>query len=492
MGDDAQIIEDGDVKSKENPAVDYPVQPQEVLVPSAQDPLSEEIPTKTQGVKRPIEDDSDPHSDEEDDKTNETEDNLVTGRNGNVQESTLSKNQQRKLKRRKIAEERKRDKKDWRKEKRSQKKEKQRIANLSEIANAAAEGREPAFRKQPPKRDPKSGTKVPIAIILDCQFEKYMMEKEMISIASQVTRCYSDNRNSQFPVHLLISSFGGQMKERFETVLENQHLHWNKHVRFVEGDFVEAAAQAQGLLNGIESGKVIDLLSQSTDCHSISLDSPTVGSKKQQRKAPVPEPEADDVDTSVVYLTADSPYTLNHLEPNTCYVIGGIIDKNREKGLCYKIARQRKVRTAKLPIGEFMVMQSRFVLTTNQVMEIMLKWLETGDWGTAFMTVIPSRKGGKLKGGEDAPGADIQESEGTARDNEPENGSVAVEDIEMAESKADEPEIATQKPQSAVEVEGDNSEEGLEKNALDQQRWSAPPIEQEEKSVSMNDAVTSL
>jgi tRNA (guanine9-N1)-methyltransferase len=29
----------------------------------------------------------------------------------------------------------------------------------------------------------------------------------------------------------------------------------------------------------------------------------------------------------------------------------------------------------------------------------MVKWLECGDWGEAFMKVIPKRKGGTLKGG---------------------------------------------------------------------------------------------
>jgi tRNA (guanine9-N1)-methyltransferase len=37
-------------------------------------------------------------------------------------------------------------------------------------------------------------------------------------------------------------------------------------------------------------------------------------------------------------------------------------------------------------------MASRHVLTTNQVIEIMLKYLETQDWEKAFMSEIPQRK----------------------------------------------------------------------------------------------------
>jgi tRNA (guanine9-N1)-methyltransferase len=109
-------------------------------------------------------------------------------------------------------------------------------------------------------------------------------------------------------------------------------------------------------------------------------------------------PEAGPKPTpSIVYLTSDSPHTLERLSPNTSYIIGGIVDKNRHKGLCYKRACERGIPTAKLPIGEYMTMQSRTVLAVNHVVEIMLKWLVTGDWGEAFLSVIPKRKEAKLK-----------------------------------------------------------------------------------------------
>jgi tRNA (guanine9-N1)-methyltransferase len=100
---------------------------------------------------------------------------------------------------------------------------------------------------------------------------------------------------------------------------------------------------------------------------------------------------------SIIYLTSDSPHTLDVLSPFTTYVIGGIVDKNRHKGLCYKRAMARDIPTARLPIGEYMTMQSRSVLTTNHVAEIMLRWLEYGDWAKAFLRVIPKRKEARLK-----------------------------------------------------------------------------------------------
>jgi tRNA (guanine9-N1)-methyltransferase len=129
-----------------------------------------------------------------------------------------------------------------------------------------------------------------------------------------------------------------------------------------------------------------------------------------------PLPLSSKARASVVYLSADSPHTLERLEPHTCYVIGGIVDKNREKGLCERLAVERGVRTAKLPIGEYMVMQSRQVLATNHVVEILSNWLECGDWASSFFKVIPKRKGGVLREQASEPQASAGET------NEVENG----------------------------------------------------------------------
>jgi tRNA (guanine9-N1)-methyltransferase len=114
----------------------------------------------------------------------------------------------------------------------------------------------------------------------------------------------------------------------------------------------------------------------------------------------------------VIYLSSESDNVLTHLTPGSTYIIGGLVDKNRHKGICHKRAVARGIKTAKLPIGEFLEMKSRQVLVTNHVLEIMLKWMEFGDWGKAFMTVLPERKGAKLK--QDGEGAEGDEAKADA------------------------------------------------------------------------------
>lgn len=382
----------------------------------------------------------------------------------------MSKSRLKKLRRQQRWEESKEERRVKRRDKRHERQVRKRVRREEEIAAAAAEGREPSLNDD--RRD-KPRVKVPVAIIIDCQYEKYMNDGELVSLSSQITRCYSDNKAAQHPVHLYISSYGGYLKQRNETVLENQHLKW-RGVDLCEDDFIQVAVKARASMTGPRGGERIKLLQQDDASEQVSLETPP---QTSHGSAPTPEPEAEDVDKSIVYLTADSPYTLDRLEPNTSYVVGGIIDKNREKGLCYRIAQEKKVRTAKLPIGEYMVMHHRHVLATNHVVEIMLKWLETGDWGTAFMQVIPMRKGGKLRSDADIPTEMAEEKEVVEQ-----GGDATVEgEVQRAETTQLEAQetSATQKPSDLEEVEGDNAEEGLTRNSLDEQRWSAPPIEQE-------------
>lgn len=63
-----------------------------------------------------------------------------------------------------------------------------------------------------------------------------------------------------------------------------------------------------------------------------------------------------------------------------------------EQNLCNDKAASQGIKTAQLPIGDYIRLASRKVLTVNQVFEIMVKWLDCRDWEKAFMEIIPERK----------------------------------------------------------------------------------------------------
>jgi tRNA (guanine9-N1)-methyltransferase len=316
--------------------------------------------------------------------------------------------------------------KEYRKVKRREKhKEKQsrKAEERAELQAKIAAGEiviQPLTVDEEKKKRPSRPIQTPVSLVLDCDFDELMTDKELISLGAQLTRCYSDNRCSPYRSHIAISSWGGKLQSRFETVLTNNHLGW-KGVRFFSDDFEAASKELDGVMRSKEGGKLAGAFSSHAMASMKTEDSTTSTSS-----VPGPENEENDGATSkseptndanairpqdaqinpvnspnqtpsIIYLSSDSPHTLEKLSPYTSYIIGGIVDKNRHKGLCYKRACERGIPTAKLPIGEYMTMQSRSVLAINHVVEIMLKWLETGDWGEAFLSVIPKRKEAKLK-----------------------------------------------------------------------------------------------
>ncbi|KAF1810555.1 hypothetical protein P152DRAFT_89018 [Eremomyces bilateralis CBS 781.70] len=245
--------------------------------------------------------------------------------------------------------------------------------------------------RPPPRRKP---TVVPITILFDCAFEPLMTENELKSLGSQITRCYSDNRQAKYRVCLGVASWGGKLQERFEGVLESQYKMW-KGMQFREEPVEEVVGMAREWMKGGkyegalkkwemgEGGEEGDKLEEGRTA------------EKGEGRGTLPEGE-------VIYLSSESDETLTELKPNSTYIIGGLVDRNRHKGLCYKTAVEKGIKTARLPIGDYLQMSSRKVLTTNHVNQIMLRWLETGDWAEAFLKVIPQRKRAALRKGEEA------------------------------------------------------------------------------------------
>jgi tRNA (guanine9-N1)-methyltransferase len=429
---------------------------------------------------------------------------------GGNHEKLLSKSQLKKIRKQKEWE----AGREYRKAKRKEKEREKKARKSSDRVEVEKENdKTAALAPAPTNRSHQRSILVPVTLVLDCDFDELMTDKEIISLASQLTRCYSSNKGAPYKAHLAVSSFGGQLKQRFETVLANHHLGW-KGVKFTNDDFVAAAEAANVAMRDAAGGKLAGALAGSASTVTTSLQQPearfseplggvddnmseqntpeqeeqlhgessmlpkptpskstnsdgmsfdaknieaengtqalevpslisshgglsaanSIGSRLPEiiegesiRKANLPPQEPASTDStnvqphgasteiclsghendekgepvlpnpSIIYLTSDSPNTLDVLLPYTSYIIGGLVDKNRHKGICYKRACARNIPTAKLPIGEYMTMQSRSVLATNHVAEIMVRWLEHGDWARAFLEVIPKRKEAKLK-----------------------------------------------------------------------------------------------
>lgn len=373
---------------------------------------------------------------------------------GAIEEPKISKNQLKKQRRHERWESGREDRKVKRKEKAKERKERRREAWAA--SNTPDEnGNLPQLPSTRPSRHTAgSGTQVPITVVFDCSWEDLMFDAELKSLGLQITRCYSDNRKAKYRTHLAVSNWGGKMKERFEGVLGNQHTSW-KGFRFFEEDFVEVSKQSRDWMTGPRGGVVAGAMkgpvAETGQAEDAAVDAQPSTDATPQASSSETSDQPSDAPGEIIYLSSESENTLTTLNPNSTYIIGGLVDKNRHKGVCHKRAVERGIKTAKLPIGEFLEMKSRQVLVTNHVLEIMLKWLELGDWGKAFMAVLPERKGAKLRGeGTSAEGGEGGEDEHENEDEEMQEGGGAAE-----ETAAETAQAAAAAATTAVQGEGE-------------------------------------
>lgn len=175
-----------------------------------------------------------------------------------------------------------------------------------------------------------------IRVAIDLSLDKLMTEKERGKSLKQLQRCYSLNRRACNPVRLYLTGIAGSFKQ--SAALINGFNNWDVH--FSEGDHLSCFGKE-----------------------------------------------------NVVYLSSESENELQELEEGKAYVIGGLVDHNRCKGLCHRLAEEQGVQHARLPIDSYLVLKTRKVLTIDQVFQILLKVTEGLSWKDAFLETIPQRKG---------------------------------------------------------------------------------------------------
>lgn len=238
--------------------------------------------------------------------------------------ASLSKNQQKKLLKKKLFQQTRLQK---RKQERERKKEKR-----TELREAGL----PLPKRM--KRKDMIGVKYSdITVGIDLDYYDLMNENDLRMVVKQVKNCYADNRRVKNPIQLHLTSFCGSFKDLFMS-LQPGSANWD-------------LSKSEKSYREVFTGK------------------------------------------NIVYLTADSDNVLETVDENSVYIIGGLVDHNQHKGLCYKRAIENGISHAQLPISKYVTLSTRKVLTINHVFEILLQFKEIGVWKEAFFKVIPRRKG---------------------------------------------------------------------------------------------------
>jgi tRNA (guanine9-N1)-methyltransferase len=172
---------------------------------------------------------------------------------------------------------------------------------------------------------------------------------------TQLSYCHSVNRKSENPLHLLYSSFNGRLKSRMDN-FGKTHENWKGvewweegYEKLWEGFASETAANEEEVEGGVETNAV-------------------ASSSKILIGHEAGKPRAASIKSDVIYLTGDSPNILTSFEAGKTYILGGIVDHNRYKLLCYDKAVAQGLAHAALPIAEYLPeLKTRYILTVNQV-----------------------------------------------------------------------------------------------------------------------------
>lgn len=261
-----------------------------------------------------------------------------------------------------------------------------------------------------------------VSIILDCEFEKLMIRKEMMSTASQIGICYTTNRSSLTPVNLAVVGFSGETKECLQIQRENYDRWETKNIEapviftesslqeFIESNecnkrFKEVKQKAKDESRSAKRARRIankDSIVENNneekginnECNSIENNALNITERQDKLND-----NAQDIPTiisnnlkDIIYLTADTDEEIDIIEPGQTFVLGGIVDKNRYPNLCADKAKKLGMKLAKLPIGQHVQLNSRQILTINQVFEILIGRISGKPWTDVFEQVIPKRK----------------------------------------------------------------------------------------------------
>ncbi|XP_011516037.1 tRNA methyltransferase 10 homolog B isoform X1 [Homo sapiens] len=182
-------------------------------------------------------------------------------------------------------------------------------------------------------------------LCIDLSMTHYMSKKELSRLAGQIRRLYGSNKKADRPFWICLTGFTTDSPLYEECVRMNDGF----------------------------SSYLLDITEE--DCFSLF---------------PL---------ETLVYLTPDSEHALEDVDLNKVYILGGLVDESIQKKVTFQKAREYSVKTARLPIQEYMVRNQNGknyhseILAINQVFDILSTYLETHNWPEALKKGVSSGKG---------------------------------------------------------------------------------------------------
>ena len=308
---------------------------------------------------------SEKDKDEPKEEKNTTQnDNEINNKDNNKEEKPklpISKNQLKKMKRQEEWKQKMEKIKAYKKEKKKEKKRlKREEREKEELLNPKITETKKEINKDIPfksrkqiKEEFKEKCKNGMRVIIDCDFEHLMDERCIKSMVRQIVDLYSINKYSTNPFRVILYGVGKQIKEGLE---KSDYKNWIGIEIYFKEDYPNFDKFIEDILY-------------------------------KDDKRPM-----KDIKYNIYYLSADSENNIENIDKNSTYIIGGIVDRNKYKGLSLNKAKELGINHGKFPIGEYLKLQSSQVLTTNHTFHILNEFSIRHDWKGAFVSIIPKRK----------------------------------------------------------------------------------------------------
>ena len=224
-------------------------------------------------------------------------------------------------------------------------------------------------------------------------------EREANSLANQLTRTYGSIRRRECQLSLHLLSYNGLVGARLDA---SGAQGWRVHRHegsladvFFDNSTPSASNEA---IDATQSTNASDMLA-GTSMQRERRDgvAPGEAAGKTEHLLPSPQLSAAPTETKsprrqLCYLTPDAEEELKAVDPRVTYIVGGIVDRNVQKGLSKTRADALGIKTARLPLHLAGMKSQRMVLNVDTVCRILGTFSShQGNWAEVLKVAMPAR-----------------------------------------------------------------------------------------------------